>query len=315
MRKIITSILIFSIIFSLTGCGEKKKDENIQIVTNTKKEQYLYSHDIVSLHESNIDVANPFPDDILLDRYGNKLYYFNATLGLYTTDLIGTKKDIMLTFEGKNYVVFSTENRINAIQKDGSYMQNLITRDDEDKIELLFITDDWIYYKVISPLNTERYFKINLSGTCKELKQNPVTDLRIKNRVEGNYFFPELLDYTHVRNTRYRSRINNFYITFPDSWRGNFIIEEEKGIFIVYFKPRLDENIKYEFFRIIREDIPSASLLVPINNANEYLLLPNGTYKIGRYSHALNFDNESFDGVLINRMIKDIPDIIYSITR
>ena len=71
MKKIITITLTVMILFSLTACGSKKQEE-IPIVDNTPKEQYLYSHDIVSLYESNIEVANPFPNDILLDRYGNK---------------------------------------------------------------------------------------------------------------------------------------------------------------------------------------------------------------------------------------------------
>lgn len=314
MKKLISIFLIFSTIFSLSACGNKKVEENIQVeITETNKEPFIYSHDIISFPKQEVMLFDPFEEDKLIDRYTNKIYYFSPTLGLYYTNSTGEEKHIMLSFETKNDVIFSTETRLLAISKNGRHIRPILTRDDQDIIKILFVTNDWIYYQVTTNTNEIKYFKINLSGTCKELKNNPENDKRIINRIYGDYFFPEILNYTENRQTRYRSRKNNFYITFPKSWYGNYTVEESKGTFIVYYKPRVDKSIQYEFFRIISAE--KSTNLTPIENANKFLLLPSGTYKIGRYISEMNFSSDSFDGILINRMIKDIPEIIYSIKK
>ena len=315
MKKIISLFLIFCTIFTLSACGNNSETEVVVTAPPTSDEPYIYSQDVVSLQENNIEIVNPFPNDKLLDRYDTTLYYFSGKLGIYTTDLIGSTQNILKTFENNKYVVFSTNSRINMVSKNGQFFKNLLTREDDDKIEILFTTNDWIYYKTTSLQNNIRFFKINLSGTCKELKHDPSNDPSILGKIYGDYFFPELLDYTMTRGNRHRCRKNNFYITFPDNWKGNFSLHEENGIFIVYYRPRLDTNIQYEFFRVVREDIPIANNLTPIPKTNNYVILPSGKYIVGRYSSSFSFNDESFDGVLINRMIKDIPEIIYSIER
>ena len=316
MKKIISIFLIFAVVFSLSACGQKeeKEEKNIDIeIAETNKEPFIYSHDVISFPKEEIIFFDPFEEDKLIDRYTDKIYYFSPTLGLYYTDYLGETKHIMLSFETKNDVIFSTDTKLLAISKNGRYIRNILTRNDQDVIKILFVTNDWIYYQVTTNTNEIKYFQMNLSGTCKELKHNPEDDKRIIGRIYGDYFFPEILNYSENRQTRYRSRKNNFYITFPKSWYGNYSVEESNGIFIVYYKPRLDKSIQYEFFRIVSES--KSTNITPIENANKFLVLPSGTYKIGRYVSEINFTNDSFDGILINRMIKDIPDIIYSIKK
>lgn len=311
MTKLIRSFcVILCITTLLCSCG--KQEEPLPEIEE-KDTDYIYSQDVKSLFENNAMVVNPFPEDKLLDRYNNTIYYYNPIIGLYSTDLIGSSKNIVKSFESNINVIFSTQNRINSITKTGKYFKNVYTRKNSDEIKILFITNDWIYYKTTSPGNQVSYFRINLSGTCEELDHDPTYDDSIPDKIMEDYYFPQIVDYTVQRTNTVRSRNNNFSITFPDTWKYNYTIHDEKGLFIVYYKPRIDKNIQYEFFRIVKDDSYVANNITPIENTNDTLLLPNGKYKIGKYVSNFTFSDNPFDLRLIEKMNKDISSIIYSI--
>ena len=309
MKKIISILLASVLVLSLSACG-KKEPEPVP-VQKEKVETPPFTEISNLPTEGNIKITNPFESDALLDRFEDTLYYFNYRIGFYTTDPDGTNKTRLKVLETEEFVFFNTPNRINRTDKYGNYFLNIVTRTPYEQVELMFATSDWIYYKVKDIDNNEKYYKYNNTGTSKEVSRSEL-DQNIGVIISvPDYFYPKQLDSKILQYEQtYRSRKNNFSITFPTAWNGNYEIIDEKDLFIVKFKSRVSENLHYEFFRIKKAKNDS-DWLPEIPLANQVFYNKNGKYIIGRYEDTIETDELEYG--LIKDLELFIPSIIYTL--
>lgn len=309
MKKFLSTIILVIMIFSLSACGNNDPIVVEQIVEEKKPTPPFTE---VSNTLETIKFTDPFEDDILLDRFEDTLYYFNYELGFYTTDPDGKEQERIKVIRIKDVCFFNTPNRLNQTRTYGDGFKNIITRSPYEQIELLFASSDWLFYRIKDINNNYKYFKYNLSGTSLEVKRDEINNLDFP-KVYPEYYYPEQLDSTiNYENGTYRSRINNFSITFPDYWSGNYEIVDKKDLFIVKFKSRLNDSLNYEFLRIKKMN-NERDWLPEIEGANTVFVNKNGQYTIGRYKDKIDKENIEYD--LIQKMDLALPSIIYSLRR
>lgn len=308
MKKIISILLATIMLFSLSACGKKEPEPIPEPKEKVETPPFTEISNLPT--EGNVIINDPFESDALLDRYEDILYYFNYRIGFYTTDPEGTKKTRLKVLETDDFVFFNTPNRINRTDKYGNNFINIVTRTPYEQIELLFSSSDWIYYKVKNIDNEYKYYKYNNSGTSKEVLRNEIDNIG-KIISVPDYFYPKQLDSKILPYEQtYRSRKNNFSITFPTEWNGNYEIIDEEDLFIVKFKSRVSDNINYEFFRI-KKAKNNSDWLPEIPLTNQVFYNKNGKYIIGRYEDYLSPDNIEYG--LIKDLELFIPSIIYSL--
>lgn len=306
MKRIISLFLIIISIFSLSACGKKEEPLPPPVEKGPTPPFTEINKNIIE----TIQIADPFPDDILLDRFENTLYYFNHDIGFYTTDPDGKEKERIKVFDTKSGIFFSTPNRINRVSEYGDDFTNIITRDPMEKIEFKFMSSDWMYYEVKDIYGQTKYYKLNLDGTSKEIRRIEFVNKNIP-KYSPDYYYPQREDSKTIPyEPTYRSRLNNFSITFPQFWDGSYEIIDEKDLLIVKFKSRLDETLSYEFFRIKKMETEH-DWIPEIENTNRYFFNRNGKYIIGRYKDEILETNLEY--ALIQQMEKYIPEIIYSL--
>lgn len=306
MKRIISLFLIIISIFSLSACGKKEEPLPPPVEKGPTPPFTEINNEVIEI----INITDPFPDDILLDRFEDTLYYFNHDIGFYKTDPEGKEKERIKVFNTKSGIFFYTQNRINKVSEFGDDFKNIITRDPTEKIEFKFMSSDWIYYEIKNLYGQTKYFKLNLDGTSKEVKRSEFINKNIP-MYEPDYYYPPREDsQTIPYEPTYRSRLNNFSITFPKTWDGNYTIIDEKDLLIVKFKSRLDETLSYEFFRI-KKMVNDYDWIPEIENVNRYFFNKNGKYIVGRYEDEILEKNLEY--ALIQQMEQYIPEIIYSL--